>query len=153
MALGWPGRFMIRAARSGVSRITATWRDRIAVGTNCRLIWRICSPKPGISLVPTLSVASGVTSRRAGPVPPVVRIRWQWFRSTMSIRVFSICERSSGISRFSRRKGVRMAAASQLSRAGMPWSSYTPPLARSEIDTRPIINSSSSVVMGHLSMS
>ena len=32
MALGWPGRFMIRQARSGVSRITATWRDRIAVG-------------------------------------------------------------------------------------------------------------------------
>ena len=43
----------------------------------CRLIWRICSPKPGISLSPTASVASGVTSRRAGPVPPVVSTRWQ----------------------------------------------------------------------------
>jgi hypothetical protein len=52
--------------------MTATWRDRMAVGTKRKEIWRICSPKPGISLCATASVASGVTSRRAGPVPPVV---------------------------------------------------------------------------------
>ena len=66
MALGWPGRLMI----SALPRITATWRDRIAVGTKVRLIWRICSPKPGMVLCATASVASGVTSRGAGPVPP-----------------------------------------------------------------------------------
>ena len=30
IAFGWPGRLMI----SALARITATWRDRIAVGTN-----------------------------------------------------------------------------------------------------------------------
>lgn len=34
----------------------------------------ISSPKPGMSLWQTLSMASGVTSRGAGPVPPVVTI-------------------------------------------------------------------------------
>ena len=63
IALGWPGRLMIRQR----SRITATWRDRMAVGTNFRLICRICSPNPGISLCATANVASGVTSRSAGP--------------------------------------------------------------------------------------
>src|SRR5216683_2310537 len=60
--LGWPGRLMISAPL----RTTATWRDRIAVGTNFRLMARICSPKPGISFSATASVASGVTSRGAG---------------------------------------------------------------------------------------
>jgi hypothetical protein len=49
----------------------------MAVGTKARLICRICSPKPGITLCATASVASGVTSRGAGPVPPVVSTRWQ----------------------------------------------------------------------------
>ncbi len=50
------------------------------MATKLRLIWRICSPKPGITLSATASVASGVTSRSAGPVPPVVSTRSQWAR-------------------------------------------------------------------------
>src|SRR5882762_5534193 len=80
---GWPGRLMISAC----PRITATCRDRIAVGTNLRLSERICSPKPGMTLSAMASVASGVTSRRAGPVPPVVSTRWQRFSSTSSTSV------------------------------------------------------------------
>lgn len=38
---------------------------------------RICSPYPGIMRLQTASVASGVTSLGAGPVPPVVTIRQQ----------------------------------------------------------------------------
>jgi hypothetical protein len=40
----------------------------MAVGTYFRLTARICSPKPGSTLCATASVASGVTSRSAGPV-------------------------------------------------------------------------------------
>src|SRR2546430_3418473 len=58
-----------------ISRITATCRDRMAVATKFRLICRICSPNPGMTLSATASVASGVTSRGAGPVPPVVSTR------------------------------------------------------------------------------
>ena len=50
--------------------------DRMAVGTPSRReALRISSPKPGKSLWQTFSMASGVTSRGAGPVPPVVTIR------------------------------------------------------------------------------
>ncbi|MNL54400.1 hypothetical protein D3C87_1777310 [compost metagenome] len=122
MARGWPGRLTISAARLAVSRITATWRDRIAVGTNCRLTWRICSPKPGISLVPTASVASGVTSRRAGPVPPVVSTRSQPATSTRSIRVREICACSSGISRSTACQGVVSVRPNHSRSAGMPSS-------------------------------
>ena len=73
IALGWPGKLMIKH----LSRTTAHCRDKIAVGTNFKLICRICSPKPGMSLCATASVASGVTSRSAGPVPPVVSTRLQ----------------------------------------------------------------------------
>jgi hypothetical protein len=38
-----------RLMTSAWPRITATWRDRMAVGTKRRLIWRIYSSKPGIS--------------------------------------------------------------------------------------------------------
>ncbi len=56
---------------------SATWRDRMAVGTSARLFERINSPNPGSNRSQTASVASGVTSRGAGPVPPVVRISGQ----------------------------------------------------------------------------
>ena len=117
--LGWPGRLMIRH----LPRITATWRDRIAVGTKLRLMRRISSPKPGISLSPMASVASGVTSRTAGPVPPVVSTRLQPAVSTSSTRVRSISARSSGISRVSAVHGEVSALPSQSCSAGMPWSS------------------------------
>src|SRR5207249_487490 len=71
MALGLPGRLTI----SDLPRMPAICRDRMAVGTTFSETARICSPKPSSSLSQTASVASGVTSRRAGPVPPVVTLR------------------------------------------------------------------------------
>src|SRR5687767_1007788 len=71
MALGLPGRLTINE----LPRIPAIWRDRIAVGTNLSDTARISSPKPSRILSQTASVASGVTSRLAGPVPPVVTTR------------------------------------------------------------------------------
>ena len=47
---------------------------RMAVGTNAKLIERINSPKPGNIFWHIASVASGVTSLREGPVPPVVPV-------------------------------------------------------------------------------
>ncbi len=103
-------------------RITATWRDRMAVGTKARLIWRICSPKPGISLCATASVASGVTSRSAGPVPPVVSTRSQATESTSSHSAALMPSCSSGISRVTQVIGLRSARPSQSCSAGMPLS-------------------------------
>ena len=108
---------------SAKPRITATWRLRIAVGTKRRLIWRICSPKPGISLSATASVASGVTSRLAGPVPPVVSTRSHFTVSTSSRSAALMPACSSGISRVSQVIGFFRARASQCCRAGMPLSS------------------------------
>ena len=133
IALGWPGRLMIRL----LARTTATWRERMAVGTKRRLIWRICSPKPGSSLSATAKVASGVTSRSAGPVPPVVSTRWHP-ASTSSRRVWLISACSSAIRRGTKVRGLRMARVSHACRAGRPLSSYTPLLARSLMETMPI---------------
>jgi hypothetical protein len=94
----------------------------MAVGTNFRLIWRICSPKPGISLCATASVASGVTSRSAGPVPPVVSTSAQP-ASTSSISVALMWACSSGIRRGSNVMGFLSARVSQSCRAGRPLSS------------------------------
>ena len=104
-------------------RTTATWRDRIAVGTKASEMRRICSPKPGISLLATASVASGVTSRGAGPVPPVVRTRSQRATSTSSRKVAAIVASSSGMRRGSQSIGLSSARASQSRSAGMPLSS------------------------------
>ena len=142
IAFGCPGRLRISAP----PRMTPTWRDSIAVGTYLRLTWRICSPKPGSTLCATASVASGVTSRAAGPVPPVVSTRWQRTLSTSSISVRSISACSSGISRVSIRHGVVSAAPNQSVRPGMPLSSYTPADARSLIETRPIKSDATSVI-------
>src|SRR5262245_385890 len=73
MALGLPGKLTIKER----PRMPAICRDRIAVGTTLSETARISSPKPSSSLSQTASVASGVTSRRAGPVPPVVTTRQQ----------------------------------------------------------------------------
>ena len=143
IAFGWPGRLMISAR----FRITATWRERIAVGTNARLTCRICSPNPGITLSPTASVASGVTSRAAGPVPPVVSTRSQPSASTSSASVASICGCSSGISRSTHVHSLASARPSQSLSAGMPSSLYTPPDARSLTDTRPTFNGRSGASM------
>src|SRR5258706_4083719 len=123
--------------------ITATCLDRMAVGTKRRLMARICSPKPGMTLSATASVASGVTSRGAGPVPPVVRTRWQPFSSTSSFNVDSITACSSAMSRVSSRQaGAAIAEASQALSAGTPSSLYTPAEARSLTETRPTMSPS-----------
>lgn len=44
----------------------------MALGVIFRLSMRICSPKPGSSRMAISRTASGVTSRSATPVPPVV---------------------------------------------------------------------------------
>ena len=93
IADGLPGRLTIRLR----PRRPAIWRDRIAVGTSSRLRARINSPKPGMMPVAdTACVASGVTSRGLGPVPPVVRISEQRSTSASSRNAASICPRSSG---------------------------------------------------------
>lgn len=81
MALGLPGRLTMRV----LPRMPAVCRERMAVGTYWRLVARMSSPNPGIIFSHTASVASGVTSRGAGPVPPVVTIRQQPCTSAMSI--------------------------------------------------------------------
>src|SRR5437868_5406516 len=131
---GWPGRLMISAPL----RITPTWRERIAVGTNFRLIWRICSPKPGITLSATARVASGVTSRGAGPVPPVVSTRSQRRSSTSSRSAAAMASCSSGMRRASQVIGLRTARPSHSFSAGMPLSSYVPADARSLTETTPM---------------
>ncbi|MNL89676.1 hypothetical protein D3C87_2201480 [compost metagenome] len=49
--------------------------DSIALRVFCIEVIRIASAKPGATRSMTFSVASGVTSRAASPVPPVVRIK------------------------------------------------------------------------------
>ena len=118
MDLGCPGRLMM----SVLPRMTAVCRDRMAVGTKFRLMARICSPKPGSSRSATARVASGVTSRGAGPVPPVVRIRWQPTSSASSHRVWLMASCSSGISRLLPSQVEVSALSSQSAMAGMPRS-------------------------------
>ena len=65
---GDPGKLRIKVE----PRIPAVCLESTAVGTCFSEIARICSPKPGSILSQTASVASGVTSLGAGPVPPVV---------------------------------------------------------------------------------
>ena len=92
MERGVPGRLRMRA----VPLIPASCRERMAVGTCRREIARICSPKPGSSRVMTRRVASGVTSRGVGPVPPVVMMREHPRRSVMSHSCDSSKDCSSG---------------------------------------------------------
>ena len=84
---------------------------------------RISSPKPGIMRSPTASVASGVTSRGLGPVPPVVRMSEHLSTSASSINAASICARSSGMTRRTGRQGDARIAASAASMPGPPLSS------------------------------
>ena len=88
-------------------RVPAIWRDRMAVGTSTGSSSRISSPKPGSTRSHTASVASGVTSRGLGPVPPVVRMSEQPSTSASSMSAASIFGRSSGTSRRTGRHGER----------------------------------------------
>ena len=71
-ALGLPGRFTIRV----LPRSTLTPRLSIPRGVMVRLWYRMASAMPGALRSATLKVTSGVISRGAKPVPPVVRIRF-----------------------------------------------------------------------------
>ena len=52
-----------------------TERLSIAMGVNCNVCARIASAMPGTSRSMARRAASGVTSRRPMPVPPVVTMR------------------------------------------------------------------------------
>jgi len=132
--VGLPGRFTIKH----VPRIPAVCRERIAVGTYCRLTWRISSPKPGIIFAHTTSVASGVMSRRAGPVPPVVTMSEQPSVSANSINVAATKSVSSGTMREISVHSLVMCLPRYSRIAGPPKSSYTPCDARSETVTTPM---------------
>ena len=71
--LGLPGSAMTRER----STIAARDRERIALGVIFIDSARITSPKPGSSTRINPRIASGVMSRAARPVPPVVRMRPQ----------------------------------------------------------------------------
>lgn len=134
MAVGLPGRVMM----SDDPRIPAVWRDKIAVGIRPIETARIASPNPGSILVQTASVASGVTSRGDGPVPPVVMTNEQFSLSMRLMRVAEMVSSSSGIRRFTNSMGEVMHPARNWWMAGAPLSSYTPVEARSETETTPM---------------
>ena len=92
---GLPGKLIISAP----PLMPAVCRDKIAVGTTLSEVARISSPKPGIIFSQTCSVASGVTSRTAGPVPPVVTIRQHFSTSASSRNTLATSSTSSATSR------------------------------------------------------
>ena len=94
IAAGRPGKFTINDRPA----TPATARVKIAVGTFSKDFIRMISPNPGNSFSITARVASGVTSRIDGPVPPVVTINGSP-SSTMARNVSSIVVRSSGSTR------------------------------------------------------
>ena len=86
--------------RQALPRTTATWRERMAVGTNFRLIWRICSPKPAFLCGPRpgwprASHHAGRGRCRRWSAPGCNR------RSTSSISVALMVACSSGMRRAS----------------------------------------------------
>src|ERR1019366_2824547 len=91
--LGDPGRLTIRTR----PRVPASDRESTASGVVWRPQARISSPRPGISRSITDRVASGVTSRGATPVPPVVKMAETWPPSARVARRALISEASSGM--------------------------------------------------------
>ncbi len=134
IAAGRPGRLTINAA----PRSPAICRDKIAVGTSAKLAVRIASPKPGKSLSQTSAVASGVTSRGDGPVPPVVNTKAQRMSSISRVNACAIVTRSSGMRTRCGVHGEARTRPTYASIAGPPLSLYVPADARSEQVTIPI---------------
>src|SRR5581483_4090416 len=89
---GDPGRFTIKT----LPRVPATPRESAASGVERRPVARITSAKQGISRSITDRVASGVTSRKAIPVPPVVKTADTRPESARSARRPPIAAASSG---------------------------------------------------------
>jgi len=134
IAVGLPGKVMM----SDEPRIPAVWRDKMAVGIRPIETARIASPNPGSILVQTASVASGVTSRGDGPVPPVVMTNEQFCTSIRSISVAEMVSSSSGIRQLTNSIGDVMHPVKNWWIAGAPLSSYTPDEARSETEMTPM---------------
>ncbi len=123
---------------SALPLMPAIWRDKMAVGTCRNEIARICSPKPSRILSHTASVASGVMSRDAGPVPPLVTIKQHPWSSLSSFSAISIFGCSSGTKRVIASHLVVNAFPNHSEMAGPLKSSYSPRSARSDIVTIPI---------------
>ena len=70
-AFGEPGRLTINVPE----RMPQTPREIMAIGVCLSVSLRMASARPGASRSITASVASGVLSRGAKPVPPVVTMR------------------------------------------------------------------------------
>ena len=87
-----PGRLMINVE----FRIPAVNRDNIAMGVILSDFDIIQCTNPGVSLSNIDLVASGVTSRLANPVPPVVKIRSSLQSSDQRIISCLISSISSG---------------------------------------------------------
>ncbi len=134
IAFGLPGKLIITVW----FLMPAVCLDRMAVGTNCRLVLRINSPKPGIIFVHTASVASGVTSRSDGPVPPQVIIKQQFSTSAILISVCSISAFSSGITAYTFSHSLFRYSVMVATINCPGISSYIPKLARSETLIIPI---------------
>jgi ribonuclease PH len=86
----WGGRKLTletgKVARQADGSVMVTYGETVLLAT----VVSAKEPKPGIDFVATAKVASGVTSRRAGPVPPVVSTKSQPTSSTRAISVFSM---------------------------------------------------------------
>jgi len=121
---------------SAASTTAAMPRERIAFGVILNDSARITSPKPGISTRMIARIASGVTSRSAMPVPPVVRINRQ--PCAMNERIASrMRSTSSGtIASASTLQPRRWHSART---AGPPASSYSPADARSDTVMTPTV--------------
>lgn len=126
IAFTLPGKLMTR----DFPQIPAVCLLRIAVGTCSTVAVRIRSPKPGSIFLQAFSVASGVTSRGAGPVPPVVRTR---SHVDESLTMASVIESSSsGTIHVLRAGGPVKWLTTYLHTSGPPLSTYSPRDARSD---------------------
>jgi hypothetical protein len=108
-----------------------TARDSDASGVSSRLRNRINSASPGASRSITARVASGVLSRGANPVPPVVRIKFTSPRSAYSLSLAEIKSRSSD--RISETATRAPSFSSSVTTAGPDRSSRSPREAESLI--------------------
>lgn len=133
-AAGLPGRLMM----SEPPRVPAICRDKMAVGTTLSEAARINSPKPARMRWHTCAVASGVTSRRDGPVPPVVNTSTHRSSSHKHRSAESIRSTSSGTNTLTGSHSLWIDSESQSTTAGPPRSSYSPRNARSDTVTMPI---------------
>jgi len=138
---GLPGRFRISALWLPVSRSTPTWRDSTAVGT-IRAKYGASARRSRASRGRHGQRGLGVTSRRDGPVPPVVR------NQVAADPVGPVRQRGLDARSFVGESAFRAPArrlhaeASQLRARPSPRRPYCPLEARSEIDTSPIHSSS-----------